>query len=246
MSGRILRDFIADEINLGNDSFEDLKEEIPYFDELNEIILDFLNRKESLEPGETKYYVLCSLCRTQTIKACTNMMRWHVSDAFSATRLATDAALYALLMMLGRLSEDEYLSSRKARDDAVRQLGADIQKGVKVPPIVLAVRQVRTDHSPHAHADPITLANRMIEREGGQYQYSAFQSIDDPQQFRYYFMGMLWVGGMCFRAFLEVQQEVFGEDVSLYVERLMAWKLSLFEHRRSLEIFPDSPLEDGF
>ncbi len=246
VSGRKIREFILDETTISRNSLVILDTELQYFDSLMELILDFLNRQDELREGETKYYMLCSLCKTQIIKACINISRQHIGDAFTASRLAADAALYSLLMSLGRLSESEYMDSRTARDNAIKTLSHDVRKGVKFPDVLLAVRQVRTNHSPHAHADPISLANRIVKTPDGKLKYSTFQDLDDPLDFRYFFMGMLWVGGMCLRSFLYIQETEFKEDVRVFSNRLDVWKRSLQSHRRAIGVFPNDDNEAGF
>lgn len=245
-AGQKLWEFMSDEAIISEDSFSELHSELPFFDCLMELYLDFLNREHQLRNGESKYYALCSLSRTQTIKACTNMMRAHVADAFASARVAADAALYALLMNMGRLSEADYLAETRAKNDALRKLGADLRSGIEIPSIVRAVHKVRSDHSPHAHADPISLASRIVTNTDGTIQYSHFQELQDRLDFRYFFMGMLWVGGMCLHAFLTIQHNEFGEDVSSLTERLNKWKIDLGDHRRAVGIFPDRPDADGF
>ncbi|NKM58479.1 hypothetical protein GFL21_28965 [Rhizobium anhuiense] len=245
-NGRRLLEYRLDEATNVQESSSVLMTELGFFDDIDQLILDFLNRGDKLRAGESKHYVLCSLVRTQLTKSCNNMLRHHVGDAFAAMRLATDAALFSLLMSHGMLSENDYLTSRRARDDAVRVLGQRIKAGVPFPPIILAIRQVRSDHSSHAHADPIALANRIKRLPGGSIKYSGFQRIDDLVDFRYFFMGMLWVAGMCFRGFLHVQEIEFAEDVSPFLTRLNDWKGALHSHRRSIGIFPERGDEAGF
>lgn len=223
-----------------------LTTELELFDQLDQLMIDFLNREDALRPGESKHYALCSLSRTQLLKACNNMLRHHVSDAFSAMRVATDAALFSMLMSNGMLSENEYLTSRSSRDDAVRLLGKRIKAGEIFPPILLAVRKVRSDHSGHSHADPIALANRIDHLPDGSIRYSGFQQMDNDSDFRYFFMGMLWVGGMCFRAFLYVQETEFGEDITSFLTRLNIWKAELHNRRRAIGVFPDRGDDEGF
>jgi hypothetical protein len=223
-----------------------LTTELGLFDQIDQLMIDFLNRQDALRLGESKYYALCSLARTQLLKACNSMLRHHISDAFAAMRLATDAALFSMLMSNGMLSENDYLTNVRARDDAVRLLGRRIKAGEILPPILLAVRKVRSDHSSHAHADPIALANRITHFPDGSIQYSGFQQMDDANDFRYFFMGMLWVGGMCFRAFLHIQETEFGEDVSSFLARLNVSKAELHSRRRAIGVFPDRGDDEGF
>lgn len=244
--GRKLREFMSDEAIISENAFFELRQELPFFDSLMELYLDLLNREDALRNGESKYYALCSLSRTQTIKACTNMLRAHVADGFAASRIAADAALYALMMSTGRLSEADYLAESRAKNDALRKLGADIRNGVEIPSIILAVHQVRALHSPHAHADPISLSNRIIKNIDGTIRYSHFQELDESLDLRYFFMGFLWVGGMCLRAFLDIQHREFGEDVSTLTASLDQWKSALTDHRRSSGIFPERSDTDGF
>jgi hypothetical protein len=70
--------------------------------------------------------------------------------------------------------------------------------------------------------------------------------MDDTNDFRYFFMGMLWVGGMCFRAFLHIQEVEFAEDVSSLLARLNVWKAELHAHRRAIGVFPDQGEDEGF
>jgi hypothetical protein len=245
-NGRRLREYRLDEAMNVRKSSSLLAIELTFFDGIDQLILDFLNRNDKLRPGESKYYALCSLVRTQLVKSCNNMLRHHVGDAFAAMRLATDAALFSLLMSHGMLSEDDYLTSRRARDDAVKLLGRRIKAGDSFPPIFLAVRQVRSEHSSHAHADPIALANRIRHLPDGSIKYSGFQTMDDPNDFRYFFMGMLWVGGMCFRGFLHVQETEFAEDISPFLMRLNDWKAALQTRRRAIGVFPERGNDEGF
>ncbi len=245
-NGTRLLEYRLDEATNVKKSSSLLADELGFFDGIDQLILDFLNRSEKLLPGESKHYALCSLVRTQLIKSCNNMLRHHIGDAFAATRLATDAALFSLLMSRGMLSENDYLTSRRARDDAVKLLGKRIKAGDTFPPIFLAIRQVRSDHSSHAHADPVALANRINKLPDGSIKYSGFQTMDDPNDFRYFFIGMLWVAGMCFRGFLHVQETEFAEDVSRFLARLNDWKAALHNHRRAIGIFPARGDDEGF
>jgi len=240
-----LLDFIHDEDVNTENSLELLKDELPFVESLINIYLDFLNRQTNLRPGETKYYYLCSVCKTQTLKACINFLRLQISDGFSSSRIAADGALYALLMSMGRLSEDDYLNSQKARDEAIRKIGNDKKLGFEFPEILLMIREVRSMHSPHAHADPIFFVDRMIRHDSGEIGYSNFQQINDFD-YRYFFMGMLWVGGMSLRAFLYIQEKEFDENVSRFSDRLKIWTTSLYDHRRAIGIFPNRPDDEGF
>lgn len=244
--GKRLKTFMEDEDNFVRFSWPELQNELIFFDQLDQIMLDFLNREHHLRDGESKYYALCSLARTQTIKACNNILRRHVGDAFNASRLATDAALFSVVMSMGLLSESDYLNNRKARDNAFRRLGQLDASAEELPQFISALRTIRSDHSAHAHADPIALANRITNYADGTVQYSGFQDVKDPLQLKYYFMGMLWVGAACLRAFLHIQETEFNEDVSRLLARLSQFKQSLHSHRCAVGLFPDLPLSEGF
>lgn len=245
MLARKLHEMMMDEAQISAQSLELLHSELPFFDELIELILDFLNRNRNMQPGETKYYLMCSLVRTQLTKACLCIIRLHVSDCFSASRLAADAALFALLMAMGMLSETDYLESERVRNSSVRLLSQHIREGADFPAIVKAVWQVRKMHSPYAHADPVSLAGRVLQNADGTIAYSSFQNMED-QEFRYYFMGMLWVGAMCLGAFLHVQETAYGEDVTYFKQRLDRWKARIRNHRRERGIWPERGDEEGF
>ena len=71
--GEKLLMFMTDEALISAASLRTLQNELSFFDSINELYLDFLNRADSLSPGESKYYMLCSLCRTQLLKSAANI-----------------------------------------------------------------------------------------------------------------------------------------------------------------------------
>jgi len=168
-----------------------------------------------MQEGETKFYVLCSLCRSQLLKAVADLLRLHVSGAFTSSRVGAEAAFYALLMSMGRLSERDYLENEKARTNAIRQIGNDLRDGKgSFPKILLAVREARDQHGAHAHADPLAFANRLIKTAEGEVSYTVFQQVDNDIDFRMFFLRLLWDGLMQLRAFTHIQHAVYGEDVA--------------------------------
>ncbi|SCB58097.1 hypothetical protein GA0061105_10421 [Rhizobium aethiopicum] len=83
-NGRRLLEYRLEEATNAKESSSLLADELGFFDGIDQLILDFLNRSDKLLPGESKHYALCSLVRTQLIKSCNNMLRHHVGDAFAA------------------------------------------------------------------------------------------------------------------------------------------------------------------
>ncbi|CAH2394265.1 hypothetical protein [Mesorhizobium ventifaucium] len=239
----------ADDANNFVGSIVTLIEDLPFLDELEGMFDDFQNRNRVMGEGEMKYYALCHLARVATLKACTASMRQHTSDGFSSSRQATDAAFYAVMMSIGRMTEDQYLNDFKHRNTLQGKIRKEIEKSglpADIPPIVVALQTVFYSHSKHAHADPMALANRVIQHPGGKVSLSFYQAIEDDADFRYFFLGMLWVGGMCLKAFVDIQQSVFGEDVTSFDARITAFKAKMIAQRQAIGVFPDKGVEYGF
>lgn len=244
----LLFSMIADDANNLSWSLTRLSAELPFVEELDGIYNDFQNRRSDLREGETKYFALCHLARVATLKACTAMMRNHVSDGYTSSRQAADAAFYAVMMSIGRMTEEQYQSDFMHRVTLQRNIRNEIKKGLPqgMPPIVAALQMVFYEHSKHAHADPMALANRVIVQPDGSVLFSFYQPIDDDTDFRYFFLGMLWVGGMCLKAFVDIQKRVFDEDVQHFVDRIDAFKANMIRHRQAMGVFPDMGIEHGF
>lgn len=215
--GQKIRTFLLDEQNICDESLKIVENDLILFDELSELYLCFLNRQRALLEGETKFYVLCSLCRSQLLKAIADLLRLHVSGAFTSSRVGADAAFYALLMSIGRLTEQDYLENDRARADAVRKIGTDIRNGREsFPKILLAVHQARNQHGAHAHADPIAFVNRIAKDAEGAITYSVFENVDNDINFRMLFLRILWDGLMYLRAFTHIQATIYNEDVTVF------------------------------
>ncbi|MGV1803640.1 hypothetical protein ACQZ6A_17380 [Agrobacterium vitis] len=234
-AGKYIKNFLLDEQIICKDSLIIIENDIFLFDELFSLYLEFLNRDKTLKEGETKFYVLCSLCQSQLLKAIADLLRLHVSSAFTSSRIGAEAALYALLMSMGRLSEQDYLDSEQARTNAIKKIGKDLKNNNgSFPRILMAVREARNQHGAHAHADPLSLANRIIRNGEGSIRYTAFQEVDNDIDFRKLFLRLLWDGLMYLRAFTHIQQTVYEENISELDSRLEALKDKLEAWKKAL------------
>lgn len=240
-----LQGLMLDEAANANSTMQQLRAELVLLNRIDRLFADFLSRRPEAMEGEAKYFVLASLARIQILKACANYVRLHIGDAYSASRLAADAAFYATMMSLGHMSEEEYKQDFRKRNSLAKSIRRKIDGGEVFPPIVAALLVVTKQHSAHAHADPISLANRTKRDEQG-VTISFFQDIEGEKDLKYLFMGMLWVGSMCLKAFVDIAARDFGEDMSDFLARLAAWKAEILSHRRALGIFPDATDEAGF
>ncbi|MER8832335.1 hypothetical protein NKJ72_21375 [Mesorhizobium sp. M0045] len=240
-----LRGLMLDEAANADATMQRLGAELVLLDRMDRTFADFLSRRPDAMEGEGKYFVLASLARIQILKSCANYVRLHIGDAYSASRLAADAAFYATMISLGHMSEEEYQRDFRKRNSLAKSIRRKIDSGEDFPPIVAALLFVTKEHSAHAHADPISLANRTRCDEQG-VTISFFQDIEDDKDLKYLFMGMLWVGSMCLKAFVDIAARDFGEDVSGFLARLEAWKADILAHRRAIGIFRDVPDGAGF
>ncbi|WP_421423337.1 hypothetical protein [Agrobacterium rosae] len=240
-TGQKIRHFLQDEQNICEESLKIIENDLVLFDELSAFYLEFLNRPRELQEGETKFHILSSLCRSQLLKAVSDLLRLHVSSAFTSSRIGAEAALYGLLMSMGRLSEQEYLESEQARTNAIKKIGKDLKNNAEsFPKILLAVREARNQHGVHAHADPLAFANRLIKNDEGTISYTVFQEVENDIDYRMLFLRILWDGLMYLRAFTHIQQTVYDEDVSELNVNLDVMKAKLETWKRALMIAGES------
>ncbi|MEH2510176.1 hypothetical protein V1291_001530 [Nitrobacteraceae bacterium AZCC 1564] len=235
--GRRLFDFVQDEeINLKN-SLYDLAEELHFFDDLAEIYNGWLNQEQHLLEGESKYYALCSLARSNIYQACSSYCRLHFSSAMVAARMALDAAFYAEMMARGYLSEDQYLNSQSKRTSLGRTAWAELKKGNdlggRVRPILTAMNTL-SEHG--AHPSPRTWANRIMGEKS--VALSFFQNAKDSNHLKYHFLGILWYGGMALESFLLIGREVFRQDIDHRLSMLEEWKDRMETNKQKFGIWP--------
>jgi hypothetical protein len=175
--GKRLLDFIHDEENNLKNSLYDLAEELHFFDELAEIYNAWLNQEHALLAGESKYYALCSLARSNIYQACSSYCRQHFSTAMVGARIALDAAFFAEMMAKGYLSEDDYLAGQKKRSGLSNTAKMELKKGKKLGervPQLLKAMSMLSEHG--AHPSPPTWANRIITEDKGIF-LSFFQKL---------------------------------------------------------------------
>jgi hypothetical protein len=236
--GKRLLDFIHDEENNLKNSLYDLAEELHFFDELAEIYNAWLNQEHALLAGESKYYALCSLARSNIYQACSGYCRQHFSTAMVGARIALDAAFFAEMMAKGYLSEDEYLNDQKKRGRLSSTAWDELKKGNKLDERVRGLLQAMNSLSDHgAHPSPPTWANRIVTEDKGIF-LSFFQEAIDNDHLKYQFLSILWFGGMALASFLHIGREVFQQDTDRWLLALSEWKERMEANKTKLGIQP--------
>src|SRR4051794_39635148 len=108
--GGILHRFLLDEQANAEHAIHCLDVELTLIDRLDELYCHWLFPADPhrLRKGETIYFAFCSLTRTQVLKACADLLRYEIGEAFGSARVAAEAAFYALMVSVGKITEDDY------------------------------------------------------------------------------------------------------------------------------------------
>lgn len=226
-AGNIIDAFVHDEnlnIEYGKSAHA---AEIALVDELYRIFIDFLNSSEIV--NSSIYYFSCSLCKTQLLKAISDLLRGHVNSAFASIRISLDATLYSLLLAEGRISEEDYKSfDDKKRQTAINQLGQEIDNAEWK--IVRFVFRSRKLVHPFAHGGFDYFADRLRMTPDG-IEYSNFQNLCDDLQVKKHLLDLIWISGGCMKSYIEISSRLFNEECSSYFEGVDSIKQKILHAR---------------
>lgn len=236
-SGALER-FLLDENDNLQAASKILRSEMQFYDRLDFMYQSFLYNSPKLKKGETKFFAFAEIVRGQILRSLSNVMRHHLTDALAVSRTAAEAAFYAKMLAESRLTEEQYFNDSRLRNGLLRQVKKQLEKKELVDPTVRDLRDVVSAHSRNgSHADPSIFAFRIREDGSGSVGVPFFQA-PAKADIQHYFLGMLWVGNLCLKAFIEIARDHFEHESTATLAEVHAFNDLIRSYRTEKNIGP--------
>jgi hypothetical protein len=240
--GGALHRFLLDEQRNVKHSIFCITDELKFLDALDDIYKTWLFPRGTtdLREEEILYFALYYVSRNQTFRASASLLRYEIGEAFLSSRVAAEAAFYALMLSNGRLTADQYLNEPMILNRIAATQWKEHKSGSTLPDGTLPLLRVMNLHSSMgAHADPMALAGRFHKDQTGALNTSYFQWIPD-EKLRDWFLGIVWVGGICLTTYFRIAKS-FGTSFSEAEEAYKRWQVPMIERMGARELLSELP-----